>query len=124
MQQLLTSNTSGPADLNPPASSEMVETSLTIVPVTAPSKAVKLPSPSGAENSWAASPCCENCEEFSPSPASSTELHPCSRCTDLKAKNQQPQKKVSKLKAKNCELKKARKVIVNVSSYFFSVSDL
>ena len=133
MRQLLTSkgagesnavHTTGPADLNPPASYEVVETSPTIVPVTASSEAVELASPSAAENSCAATPCREICEEFSPSPASSTDRHPCSRCADLKVKNRRLQKEVSKLKAKNCELKKARKAIVNVSSLFLSVSDL
>lgn len=133
MRQLLTSkgagesnavHITGPVDLNPPAPSEMVETSPTVVPVTSHSEAVELASPSVAENSCAATPCRENCEEFSPSPASSTELHPCSRCADLKVKNRRLQKKVSKLKAKNRALKKARKAIVNVSSLFLSISDL
>ena len=126
MRQLLTSKSvdepstvhttgHGPADLNPPACSEVVETP-TIVPVT-PSEAVELASLSVAENSSAATPCQENSEEFSPSPESSTES-PCSRCADLKVKNRRLQKKVSKLKAKNCELKKAKEPIVNVSSFF------
>ena len=131
MRQLLTSkgadepntvHTTGPADLNPPASSEVVETP-TIVSVTAPSEAVELASPSVAENSSASTPCQENSEEFSPSPKSSTESLPCSRCADLKVKNRRLQKKVSKLKAKNCELKKTREAIVNVSN-FLSVNDL
>ena len=118
MRQLLTSkgagesdavHITGPVDLNPPAPSEMVETSPTIVPVTAHSEAVELASPSVAENSCAATPCRENCEEFSPSPASSTEVQPCLRCADLKVKNRQ-------LKARNRALKKAREAIVNVSS--------
>ena len=125
MRQLLTSksvdepstvHTTGPADLNPPACSEVVETP-TIVPVT-PSEAVELASLSVPENSSAATPCQENSEEFSPSPESSTESLPCSRCADLKVKNRRLQKKVSKLKAKNCELKKAKEAIVNVSSFF------
>lgn len=104
MRQLLTSkgagesdavHITGPVDLNPPAPSEMVETSPTIVPVTAHSEAVELASPSVAENSCAATPCRENCEEFSPSPASSTEVQLCSRCADLKVKNRRLQKKVS-----------------------------
>ena len=85
MRQLLTSkgadepntvHTTRPADLNPPASSEVVETP-TIVSVTAPSEAVELASPSVAENSSASTPCQENSEEFSPSPESSTESLPC-----------------------------------------------
>ena len=40
--------------------SDMVETSPTIVPVTAPSEAVELASPSVAENSCAANTCVKN----------------------------------------------------------------
>lgn len=127
MRQLLTSkgagesnavHTTGPADLNPPASSEVLETSPTIVPATAPSEAVEFASPSVAENSCAATLCRENCEEFGPSPECSTERLPCSRCADLKVKNRRLQKKVSKLKAKICELKKTREAIVIVSVFF------
>ena len=89
MRQLLTSkgagesnavHTTGQADSSPPPSSEVVETSPTTVPVTAHTEAVELASPSVAGNSCATTLC--RAEEFSPSPASSTERLPCSRCAE------------------------------------------
>lgn len=107
------------------SSSEAVQTSPTsptsdntVPEETSPLEAFELASSSVIVNFCAPTPCQASGEESCPSPESSTECSLCSKCTKLNVKNRRLQKQVSKLKARNRELTKARRAILDVSSIF------